>query len=447
MTHPLERLFQLRERRTTAAAEVRGGAVTFLTMSYIVFVQPAVLADNAGMDFGAVFVATCLSAALATLVMGLWANYPIAQAPLMGENFFFAVSVVSIMDVPWPTALGIVFVSGVLFLLLTVLRVRQAILDAIPDGLKSAIAAGIGLFIAFIGLAQGGIISKNPAPGAFVQIGDLGQAVAWTTLVGIALLGVLLARKIRGAILIGMLATAILAMVFDLVHLDGVVAPPPSLEPTFLALDVPGALRHVDLILIFLFMLVFDTVGTLIGVSSQAGLLVDGKLPRADRAMVSDAVGTISGALLGTSTVSSYIESASGVAEGARTGLANLVTTGLFLAVLFFAPLVAALGGGVERDGLVYYPITAPVVILVGSLMMRAARKISWDDMTESIPAFLTMVLMPFTWNIAHGVAAGIVAHVILKLGAGRRREVSWLMWATALVLVISYAALPRLRH
>jgi AGZA family xanthine/uracil permease-like MFS transporter len=447
MSFLLERVFHLRERRTTAAAEVRGGAVTFVTMSYIVFVQPAILSEHAGMDFGAVMVATCLSAAVATLIMGLWANYPIAQAPLMGENFFFAISVVSVMGIAWPTALGIVFLSGVLFLLLTVFRVREAILDAIPDGLKSAIAAGIGLFIAFIGLAQGGIVSKHPSPSAFVQIGDLGQAVAWTTLAGIGLVGVLLARRVRGAILLGMLGTAIVAMLLGLVHVDGLMARPPSLTPTFLALDVSGALQHIDLILIFLFMLVFDTVGTLIGVSSQAGLLVDGKLPRADRAMISDAVGTVSGALLGTSTVSSYIESASGVAEGARTGLANVVTAGLFLAAVFFAPLVSALGGGVERDGLMYYPITAPVVILVGSLMMRAARHISWDDVTEAVPAFLTMVLMPFTYNIAHGVAAGIVSYVVVKVGAGRAREVSWLMWATAAVLVISYAALPRLRH
>jgi AGZA family xanthine/uracil permease-like MFS transporter len=447
MAFLLERLFRIRERGSTPASEVRGGAVTFLTMSYIVFVQPAVLSENAGMDFGAVLVATCLSAALATVIMGLWANYPIAQAPLMGENFFFAISVVTVMGIPWQTALGIVFLSGVLFLILTVFRVREAILDAIPEGLKSAIAAGIGLFIAFIGLAQGGIVAKHPAPGAFVQIGDLGHAIAWTSLAGVALVGVLVARRMRGAILLGMAGTATLATVLGLVHIDGVIARPPSLQPTFLALDIAGAVQHVDLILIFLFMLVFDTVGTLIGVSAQAGLLVDGRLPRADRAMISDAVGTLFGALLGTSTVSSYIESASGVAEGARTGLANLVTAALFLAALFFAPVVSALGGGVERDGLMYYPITAPVVILVGALMLGASRRIAWDDMTEAIPAFLTMVLMPFTYNIAHGVAAGIVSYVVVKAGAGRAREVSWLMWGTAIVLVISYMALPRLRH
>jgi len=443
----LERLFHLRERGTTVAAELRGGAVTFATMSYIVFVQPAVLSQAAGMDFGAVMAATCLSAAFATLVMGVWANYPIAEAPLMGENFFFAISVVSLMKVPWPAALGIVFLSGVLFLGLTLLRVREMILDAMPASLKAAIPAGIGIFIAFIGLTQAGIVAKSPAPGAFVQIGDLGSPVALVALAGLAVTAVLFARGVRGGILIGLAFTTLVAVAAGLVRPAGIVALPPSLAPTFLKMDLGAAWRHVDLVLVFLIMLVFDTVGTLIGVSEQAGLTVEGRLPRADRAMLADAAGTLVGAALGTSTVSSYIESASGVAEGARTGLANVLTAALFLAALFFAPVVSMVGGGVSVAGLYYYPITAPVVILVGSLMMAHAGRIPWRDPTEALPAFATLTLIPFTFNIAHGVAAGIVCYVLVKAGAGRRREVSRLMWVLATVLVAAYALLPRLRH
>jgi adenine/guanine/hypoxanthine permease len=443
----IERLFHLKERGTTVGAEVRGGAVTFATMCYIVFVQPAVLSQAAGMDFGAVMTATCLSAAFATLVMGLWANYPIAEAPLMGENFFFAVSVVSMAGVAWPTALGVVFWSGVLFLLLTVFRVRRLVLDAVPPSLRAAIAAGIGLFIAFIGLTHAGIVVKSPAPGAYVQIGDLGSPVALVALAGLALTAVLFARGVRGGIAIGLAATAALAAGVGLVRFGGVFAAPPSLAPTFLKMDLVAALRHLDLIVVFLVMLVFDTVGTLIGVSEQAGLTVDGQLPRAERAMLADAAGTLAGAALGTSTVSSYIESAAGVAEGARTGLANVVTAALFLVALFLSPLVAAVGGGVRVGEAYFYPITAPVIVLVGSLMMAQAARIAWSDATEALPAFATMVLIPFTFNIAHGVAGGLVAYALVKAGAGRAREVAPVVWVVAAVLVLAYAFLPTLRH
>jgi AGZA family xanthine/uracil permease-like MFS transporter len=351
------------------------------------------------------------------------------------------------MKVPWTVALGIVFLSGVLFLGLTLLRVREIILDAVPASLKAAIAAGIGIFIAFIGLTQAGIVAKSPAPGAYVQIGDLASPVALVALAGLAVTAVLFARGVRGGILIGLAFTTALAIAAGLVRPSGIVALPPSLAPTLFKMDIGAAWRHVDLILVFLIMLVFDTVGTLIGVSEQAGLTVDGRLPRADRAMLADAVGTLAGAALGTSTVSSYIESASGVAEGARTGLANVLTAALFLAALFFAPVVAMVGGGVSVAGLYYYPITAPVVMLVGSLMMAQARRIPWQDPTEAIPAFATLTLIPFTFNIAHGVAGGIIFYVLIKAGAGRRREVSWLMWVLAAVLVAAYALLPRLRH
>jgi AGZA family xanthine/uracil permease-like MFS transporter len=443
----IERRFGLRAHGVTIGSELRAGAVTFLTMCYIVFVQPAVLSQHAGMDFGAVMAATCLSAALATLLMGLLANYPIAQAPLMGENFFFAVSVVALMGVAWPTALGIVFLSGLAFLLLTVLRVREMILDAVPPALAHGIAGGIGVFVAFIGLTEGGLVAKHPAPGAFVKIGDLASPVALTCLFGLLATSLLLARRVRGAVCLGLFATLLAGLALGVVHPTGVVGAPPSLAPTLLRLDLAGALRHLDLVLVFLFMLVFDTVGTLLAVAGQAGLLKDGRLPRAERAMLSDAVGTLGGALLGTSTVSSYIESSAGVADGARTGLANVATAALFLLALFFAPLAAAVGGGVLIDGFAYYPVTAPVVILVGSFMLAPLARVRWDDVTEAIPAFLALVLMPFTFNIAHGVAAGVVAHVAVKAGAGRAREVSPLMWVLALLVLAAYLALPRLRH
>lgn len=440
--------FRLEERGTNVSTELRAGAVTFMTMCYIIFVQPAVLSSNAGMDFGAVMVATCLSAALATLIMGLWANYPIAQAPLMGENFFFAISVVMLMKVPWETALGVVFWSGLIFLAMTVFRVRELIMDAVPPVLKSAIAAGIGIFIAFIGLTEGGLVAKSPAPGAYVEIGNLVSPVALLTLFGLALTAILVARRVAGAVLIGIAASTVVALATGMVVLTGLVAPPPSLAPTYLKMNLVDALQHPDLIVVFLFMLVFDTVGTLIGVSEQAGLTdEDGRLPHADRAMLSDAVGTVAGAALGTSTVSSYIESAAGVADGARTGLANVMTAALFVAALFFSPLVAAIGGGVKVGEVYLYPITAPVIILVGSFMLGAVSRIRWDDLTEAIPAYLTMMLMPFTFNIAHGVAAGIVSYVGVKAGVGRGHEVSRLMWVLAVLVVICYATLPRLRH
>jgi adenine/guanine/hypoxanthine permease len=439
--------FDVRGRGSTVAGELRGGAVTFATMSYIVFVQPAVLSQHAGMDFGAVMVATCLSAALATLVMGLWADYPIAQAPLMGENFFFAISVVALMGVAWPAALGIVFLSGVLFLLLTLLRVRSMVMDAVPPSLRAAIATGIGVFIAFVGLTEAGLVMRHPSPSAYVQIGDLASPVALVSMAGLAVTGVLLARRVPGAILIGMAAAAVLALLAGLVRPQGVMAWPPSLQPTLLKLDLRGALAHLDLVFVFLFMLLFDTVGTLIAVAEQAGFMQEGRLPRAERAMLSDAAGTMVGAVLGTSTVSSYIESASGVAEGARTGLANVATAALFLAALFFSPLVAMVGGGVERAGLFYYPVTAPAVIVVGSFMMGQVARIRWDDATEALPAFAALVAIPFTFNIAHGVAAGVVAHVLVKAGAGRAREVSRVMWILAALVLAAYALLPRLRH
>ena len=444
----LEKIFHLSENGTDLKTEVTGGIVTFLTMSYIIFVNPAILAtfNNTGMDFNAVMVATCLSAALATVIMGLYANYPVAQAPLMGENAFFAATVVVSMGIPWQVALGAVFISGILFLILTFAKVREAILDAVSPCLKHSIAAGIGLFIAFIGLQQGGIVVSNPI--TMVAMGKLQSPCALLTILGVIIISVLMIRKVKGAILWGMLVSTIIALLSGMIKPDlshgiigALVSLPPSLSPTFLKLDIISALSVsiIPIIVVFLFMLVFDTIGTLIGVTQSAGLIKDGKLPRADRALLSDAVATTVGALLGTSTVSSYIESATGVSQGARTGLSNMVVGLLFLLALFFSPLVRLVGGGILVGGVVYNPITAPVLIIVGCLMLANLTKIQFDDYTESIPAFLTLLGIPLTYNIAYGLALGFILYPLLKLLGGKRKDVSLLVYIVAIILALGF--------
>lgn len=438
----LERLFRLKERGTDLRTEVLGGATTFMTMAYIVVVNPAVL-SQAGLDFGAVMTATCLSAALATWVMGLAANYPIAMAPAMGENFFF-LSVVVGMGVAWPTALAAVFLSGVVFFLLTFLGIREKLIDAVPASLKHAIAAGIGLFVAFIGLVNAGLVER-PAGGGILHLGNLARPPVLVAILGLVLTATLLARKVRGAILLGMLGAGVVAWGAGLVTWQGLLEPPPSLAPTFLKLDLAGLLDAavLPIVLIFLFMAVFDAVGTLIGIGSQGGFLRDGKLPRARRALLADASGTVVGSMLGTSTVTAYIESATGVEAGARTGLANVVTGALFLLALFFAPVVRMIGGGVPVDGgAILQPLTAPALIVVGSLMARSLVHVAWDDPTESIPAFLVAAGIPFTWSIADGIAFGFIGYPLLKLLSGRGREVGWLVYAVGVLFVSRYVFL-----
>jgi adenine/guanine/hypoxanthine permease len=434
----LQRLFKLSEHGTTIRAEVRGGLVTFLTMSYIIFVQPGVLAA-AGMDFGAVMVATCLASALATFVMAFGANYPVALAPCMGENFFFVTVVLGVVTgsaVSWRIALAAVFVSGVLFLLLSLFRLREAIIEALPLSLKYAIPAGIGIFIALIGMQQGGLVVA--AKGSMIKLGDLTSGPVLLTLFGLLLTSILMVLKVRGAILWGLLAATLAGLPFGLTTYHGLVDLPPDISPVFLGMDLPGLLdvAMIPVVVIFLFMVLFDTIGTLVGVGQQAGLLKNGRLERAGRALLSDAVGTTAGALLGTSTVSSYIESAAGVAAGARTGLAAAVCGLLFLLALFFFPLVQMVGGGVELSkGVFLHPVTAPVMILVGSMMMRAVREIPFDDPSEAIPAFLVVIGMPLTYSIADGLALGFIAYPILKLFSGRAREVPLLVYIMAVLL------------
>lgn len=467
----VERFFRLSENGTTVRTELLAGLTTFLTMSYIVFVQPAVLSGtmfgkSTGMDFGAVMVATCLSAALATAIMGLYARYPIAQAPGMGENFFFVLATIpaaaALSPEPWRVALGVVFIAGLLFVALSLLGVRERLLDAISPSMKSAIAAGIGLFIAFIGLRGGGVIVPDPATGVKLNphIASVDTAVF---LFGLLLGAGLTARRVRGAILWGILGATALAAALKLalphlpaflagapavadsmlasrfVFAKGIVSAPPSLAPTFLKMDLAGALAPAmwPFILVFLFMVIFDTVGTLVGVAERAGLIRDNKLPRSRQAFVSDAAASLVGAGLGTSTVTSYIESAAGVEQGGRTGLTALTVAALFLLALFFQPIIAMVGG--------YPPATAPALVLVGVMMVRSIAKVDWEDVTEAMPAFLVLVGIPLSYSIADGLALGFIAHPVVKLLAGRGREASWLSRGLAVVLVL-YFLLVRIR-
>ena len=438
----LDHWFDLSGHDTTVRTEVVAGATTFLALAYIVFVQPAVLAA-AGMDFGAVMTATCLASAFATLLMALWANYPIAVAPAMGHNFFFAYSVVVGMGVSWQAALGAVAIAGLIFILTAGVGLRERLITALPPYLQRAIAAGIGLLIAMVGLRWSGLIVG--APGTLVALGDLASPPTLLSIAGLSLTAVLFALRARGAILLGIMGTTVVGLATGLVQYQGLVSRPPSLAPTFMQLDVVGALSPGlwPVIVIFFFLALFDSVGTLVGVAGQAGLMRNGTLPRARQALLADAVGTVAGAALGTSTVTPYVESATGVAAGGRTGLSSVVTAALLLASLFLAPLVRMIGGGyVASDQVTLYPVVAPALILVGTLMMREVRAIEWDDPTEAIPAFLTMVMMPLAMSITEGIAFGFIACVLLKSATGRAREVHWLVHVFAWLFVLRYAFL-----
>jgi len=436
----LERWFHLSELGTTIRTEVIAGATTFLTMAYIIFVQPAVL-SAAGMDFGAVLVATCLASAGATLLMAFLANYPIAVAPAMGHNFFFVYTVVLGMGVPWTVALGAVALAGIVFILTAGIGLRERLITAIPASLRHAIAAGIGLLIATIGLQWAGLITASP--GTLVTLGDLRASPVLLSLLGLAVMAFLSVRRVRGAVLWGILVTAVAGLLLGLVRYQGLFGRPPSLAPTFLRLDLWGALRPqmLEAIFVFFFLALFDSVGTLVGVAGQAGLLRNGLLPRAREALLADAIGTVGGAVLGTSTVTAYIESATGVAAGGRTGLANLVTAALFLLSLLFYPLVRMIGGGYHTaQGTTLYPVVAPALILVGTFMMKEVSRIPWEEMTEAIPAFLTMITMPLSFSITDGIAFGFISHALLKLAAGRGRDVHWVLYLFAALFVLRYA-------
>ena len=469
----LDRLFRLTENRTTARTELVAGLTTFLTMAYIIVVQPAVLSGAmsgtpTGMDFGAVTTATCLAAALASAIMGLYGRYPIAQAPGMGENFFFVGSmlpaaaamiaaqvgagqIAANTTTPWQIGLGVVFYSGVLFLILSMLGVREKLMEAVSPSMRNGIAIGIGLFIALIGLRSTNLVRiKNGL--------EINPEFASPDLIvfffGLIVTASLHALRVRGSIIWGILAATAFAVAlkFGLPWLGEsvtalplvrdsmlvnqfavarqVVASPPSVAPTLMKMDLVGALSWpmLPFILIFLFMVLFDTLGTLIGVAEQAGLIKDNRLPRARQALMSDALGTVTGAALGTSTVTSFIESAAGVEQGGRTGLTAVCAAALFLLALFFSPIIGMIGS--------YPSITAPALIVVGSMMMRNVTKVDWDNYAECMPTFLIIIGIPMTYSIADGLALGFIAYPIIKLLAGQGRDVKWLMYVMAVVLV-----------
>ena len=434
----LNRHFKLEEHNTSIRTELIGGATTFMTMSYIIFFQPAIL-SSAGMDKGAVMFATCISSALATFLMGILAKYPIALAPGMGHNVFFAVIVCGTMGYSWQIGLGAVFISGVVFIILSLLGLWEGLVAAVPDSLKHAIAVGIGIFIALIGLEYGGLVIDEPE--VLVALGDVTSKPVALVLFGVAVTSVLMALRVHGAILIGILATAILGIPLGVVKYQGILSAPPSVIPTFFKLDIIGAFKTglVTVIFTFFFLDLFDTMGTLIGVSGPAGFLKKGRLPRANQAMLSDAVGTVGGALLGTSTVTSYIESTTGISQGARTGLASVFTSFFFLVALFFSPLAEMIGGTYTHNGMTLRPVVAPPLIIVGYLMMKCVTWINWDDLTEAIPAFLTIIIIPLTMSIPEGIAFGFISYSLLKLLTGKGKDVHWAIYLFSALLILRY--------
>src|SRR5256884_1579559 len=438
----LEKTFHLSASNTTIRTEVLAGLTTFMTMSYIIFVQPAVLSTT-GMDFQAVLAATCIISAIGCFLMAFLANYPIAVAPAMGHNFFFAFTVVAAMHYTWQVALGAVFISGVLFLIMSIWGVREALVQAVPDSLKRGIAVGIGLLITLVGLEWSGFLAPNPA--TLVSLGDLHHPAVWMSAAGLIVMAVLLVRNFRGAILAGIFTSTILGLAFGIVRFHGVFSAPPSIAPVAFKLDVLGALRlgAIPIIFIFFFLDLFDSIGSLIGIAEQGGFMRNGVLPRARQALLADAIGTSVSGLLGNSTVVTYIESAAGVAEGGKTGLANIVTGLLMLSGLFLAPLAQMIGEGYKNPaGLTLYPTVAPALIVVGAFMMRNVGRIEWNDPLEYIPAFVTIAFIPFTFSITDGIAFGFISYVLLSAAAGRYRKLHWLMVLFTVLFVIRYAAM-----
>lgn len=411
----LEKLFKLKEHGTDVKTEVIAGFTTFLTMAYIVFVNPLILSKT-GMDFNAVFVATCLAAALGTGIMALVANYPIALAPGMGLNAYFTYTVCINMKVSWQVALAAVFISGIIFLAVSLFKVREAIVNAIPHSLKLAISAGVGMFLAIIALEGAGVIAGHPV--TLVTLGDIHNPKTLLAIMGFFLIVALEYRKVPGSIIIGILTVTVLSIALGLTEFKGVVDIPPSPAPTFMKMDFSGLLNMglLGVIFVFFFVDLFDTTGTLIGVSHRAGLLdKDGKLPRLKKALLADSVAIVAGAVMGTSSTTAYVESAAGTAVGGRTGLTSLVVAVLFLAALLFSPLANSIPGFA----------TAPALCYVAVLMARGLVDIEWDDLTESAPAVMTAFAMPFTYSIADGIAFGFISYVAIKLLAGRFKDLS----------------------
>ncbi|EPY6467291.1 NCS2 family permease [Clostridium sporogenes] len=463
----LDSFFKLSERGSNVKTEVIAGITTFITMAYIIFVNPSILmqagmnskglvgeaAVKAGLSaindpvVGAVFAATCISAGIGTLIMALYANLPFAQAPGMGLNAFFTFSVCLTLGYTWQQALAAVFISGILFILITLTSIREKIVDALPQNLKLAISGGIGLFIALVGFKSGGIIVANPA--TLISFGDFTNPRTILTVIGICITAILMAKNIKGSILIGIIVTTLIGIPFGVTKVAGVsvISAPPSLAPTFLKLDLPGLLGFggagiigalmsiLTVVISFSLVDMFDTIGTLVGTAEKAGMLDEnGKMEDLNKALLADAVATTAGALIGTSTVTTYVESTAGVSEGGRTGLTSFVTAIMFLLAMFFSGLV----------GIVPAEATAPALIIVGVLMMGAITKIDFNDFTEALPAFFTISIMPFSYSIANGIAAGIIFYPIVKVVTGKRKEVHPIVYILAILFIIRFTILPK---
>ncbi len=432
MLKPLERYFEFTHLGTNWRTEILAGVTTFLTMAYIVLVNPAILSAT-GMPLAAVTAATCLSAAFGSILMGIVARYPIALAPGMGLNAYFTYSVCLKMHIPWQTALGAVFLSGIIFLALTAAGIRQMILRSIPHELYAAVASGIGLFIAFIGFRNAGLVVSDPA--TLVGMGNIRNPAAALALFGLAIMVILEVKKVRGSILIGVLATTAVAWALGLVHWTPATGGIRSLANTAFKLDIHGAVSKglLEIIFVFFFVDLFDNLGTLVAVTKRAGLIsADHSIPRLNRILFADATATVFGSLTGTSTVTSYVESTAGVAAGGRSGVTAIVTGLLFLAAIGAAPYV----------GIVPQAATAPALILVGSMMLATITEIHWHDPLVAIPAFLTLVLIPLTYSIANGLGFGIIAWAVLHLATGRYRKQDWLLYTLAILFILRFVYL-----
>ncbi|WP_186576985.1 NCS2 family permease [Aquibacillus kalidii] len=427
----MERLFNLQELGTNIRTEIMAGITTFLTMVYIVVINPAVL-SAAGVPFDQVFVATIVSAVIGTIIMGLYAKYPIAIAPGMGMNAYFT-SVVATHGVSYQVVFGAVFLAGVLFLLLSLTKFRETLIRSIPDSLKYGITSGIGLFIAFIGLRDAGIVVASPS--TLVTFGDLGHPVTILSLVGLFIALILMARKVSGALFISMLITATIGYFTGNLDFDGIVSPPPSVE--FFDLDIAGVFSQGLYSVVFAFLLVtiFDTTGTMIGVGEQAGMIKNGNFPRAKQAFMADAVATTVGSTIGTSPSTAYIESSTGVAAGGRSGLTAVVVALLFLVALFFSPFVSAIAS--------LSAITAPILIIVGCFMMEGLAKVNWKTFDEAFPTFATMLIMPLTSSIATGIAVGFITFPIMKLVSGKWKEVHPILYVFGAIFIIQMIFFP----
>ncbi len=449
----LEKLFKIKENHTSVRREIVAGFTTFMSLSYIIFFQPSLL-RLANMDEGAVMMATCLSSAGATFLMAFLTNYPVALAPGMGINAYFVFTLCSDtgLGLPWEEALGIVFISGMLFVILSFVGLRAAVMNALPSSLNNAIAVGIGVFIAFIGLQMSGIITIHGS--TFVTIGPIHTKPVLIAVFGLLLTLALMAHRVKGAILIGIFSTTLLSLLFGIVKFEGVVSAPPSIEPTLFKFSFKEIFTRVELIpIIFVFFSVdmFDSIGTLTATGHEADLLEDGKLSKARQALLTDAVGTVGGACLGTSTVTCYIESASGIAEGGRTGLTTVVVGFLMLLALFFSPIIRIVGdsiyvnqtistiGGPATVLLQLHPMIGPALIAVGCMLLKELVNINWDDFTEAIPAAITVVMMPLSFSITEGIAFGFISMSFLKLVTGRRDEVHPLVHYFAVFFVAMY--------